>query len=126
MPRQADSRFDEIYKRHRDDVTLYVQRRMAADAVADLKRSLSVGASSAMCRENRCPWLYAAARKLLANHDNAIADPPGGGVVSRRSTAKEASSTNEAGAAYERAAAMAPTDAERDFLRSRKRSIARL
>src|SRR5213082_3658785 len=36
MPRQADSRFDEIYKRHRDDVTLYVQRRMAADAVADL------------------------------------------------------------------------------------------
>src|SRR5437588_1898730 len=36
MQRQADSRFEEIYERHHEDVTLYVRRRVAADAVEDL------------------------------------------------------------------------------------------
>ena len=75
MQRQADSRFDEIYERHREDVTLYVRRRVAADAVEDL-----VAETFLVCwrklddvpRES-LPWLYAVARKLLANHYRATA-----------------------------------------------------
>ena len=33
MHRQADSRFQAIYEHHLQDVTLYIRRRVAADAV---------------------------------------------------------------------------------------------
>src|SRR5438445_1712479 len=75
MQRQADSRFDEIYEHHREDVTLYVRRRVAADAVEDL-----VGETFLVCwrklddvPREPLPWLYAVARKLLANHYRATA-----------------------------------------------------
>src|SRR5438067_9253360 len=75
MQRQADSRFHEIYERHREDVTLYVRRRVAADSVEDLVaetflvcwRKLDQVPSDAL------PWLYAVARKTLANHYRATA-----------------------------------------------------
>lgn len=75
MQRQADSRFHEIYKRHREDVTLYVRRRVAADSVEDL-----VAETFLVCWRKRdevpreaLPWLYAVARKTLANHYRATA-----------------------------------------------------
>jgi RNA polymerase sigma factor (sigma-70 family) len=73
MQRQADSRFQTIYEHHRDDVTLYVRRRVAADAVDDL-----VAETFLVCWRkldevpaDSLPWLYAVARKALANHYRA-------------------------------------------------------
>jgi RNA polymerase sigma-70 factor, ECF subfamily len=78
MQRQADSRFDEIYKRHHEDVTLYVRRRVAANSVEDL-----VAETFLVCWRkldqvpgNALPWLYGVARKLLANHYRANATAP--------------------------------------------------
>src|SRR5437762_834755 len=75
MQRQAESRFHEIYERHRYDVTLYVRRRAAADSVEDL-----VAETFLVCWRKLddvpgepLPWLYAVARKLLANHYRATA-----------------------------------------------------
>jgi RNA polymerase sigma-70 factor (ECF subfamily) len=73
MQRQTDSRFDELYERHREQVSLYVRRRTAADSVEDVVaetflvcwRKLDEVPSEAL------PWLYAVARKLLANHYRA-------------------------------------------------------
>src|SRR5437868_14033193 len=75
MQRRAESRFDEIYERHREDVRLYVRRRVAADAVDDL-----VAETFLVCwrklddvPREPLPWLDAVARKLLANHYRATA-----------------------------------------------------
>src|ERR671935_449765 len=75
MQRRADSRFHEIYERHREEVTLYVRRRVAADAVEDL-----VAETFLVCwrklddvPREPLPWLYAVARKTLANHYRAAA-----------------------------------------------------
>src|SRR5437764_4567152 len=75
MQRQANSRFHEIYTRHREDVTLYVRRRVAADSVDDL-----VAETFLVCwrkldgvPREPLPWLYAVARKTLANHHRAVA-----------------------------------------------------
>src|SRR5438067_3740388 len=75
MQRQADSRFHEIYERHREDVAFYVRRRVAADSVEDL-----VAETFLVCwrklddvPREPLPWLYAVARKLLANHYRAAA-----------------------------------------------------
>src|SRR5918912_209779 len=75
MQRSAESRFEEIYERHREDVTLYVRRRVAADAVEDL-----VAETFLVCwrkldevPRNPLPWLYSVARKQLANHYRATA-----------------------------------------------------
>jgi RNA polymerase sigma-70 factor (ECF subfamily) len=75
MQRHAKSRFDEIYRRHLDDVTRYVRRRVEADAVEDLVaetfvvcwRKLDELPSEAL------PWLYAVARNTIANHYRASA-----------------------------------------------------
>jgi RNA polymerase sigma-70 factor, ECF subfamily len=75
MQRQAECRFDEIYQRHREDVTLYVRRRVAADSVEDL-----VAETFLVCwrrlddvPSEPSPWLYTVARKLLATHYRAVA-----------------------------------------------------
>ena len=75
MQRQADSRFDEIYERHREAVTLYVRRRVVGDAVEGL-----VAETFLVCwrklddvPREPLPWLYSVARKLLANHYRATA-----------------------------------------------------
>jgi RNA polymerase sigma-70 factor (ECF subfamily) len=75
MQRQADSRFDEIYKRHRDHVTLYVRRRVDADSVDDLVAETFLVCWRKLDEVPRepLPWLYAVARKTLANHYRAAA-----------------------------------------------------
>jgi len=75
MQRQADSRFQEIYERHREEVTLYVRRRVAADSVEDLVAETFLVCWRKLDEVPRdpLPWLYAVARKTLANHYRATA-----------------------------------------------------
>jgi RNA polymerase sigma factor (sigma-70 family) len=75
MQRQSERRFDEIYQRHREDVTLYVRRRAAADAVEDIvaETFLVCWRKLADVPREPLPWLYAVARKTLANHHRALA-----------------------------------------------------
>src|SRR5437588_9618086 len=75
MQRSAERRFHELYERYREDVTLYVRRRVAADSVEDL-----VAETFLVCwrkldevPRDALPWLYAVARRLLANHYRAAA-----------------------------------------------------
>jgi len=82
MQQHADSRFHEIYERHREDVALYVRRRVAADSVEDLVSETFLVCWRKLDEVPRepLPWLYAVARKLLANHYRAAAhrELPGG------------------------------------------------
>ena len=75
MQRQRDSRFQEIYERHREDVTLYVRRRVAVDSVEDLVAETFLVCWRKLDQVPRepLPWLYAVARKTLANHYRAAA-----------------------------------------------------
>jgi RNA polymerase sigma-70 factor (ECF subfamily) len=75
MQRQADRRFHELYERHREQVMLYVRRRVAAGSVEDL-----VAETFLVCwrkldevPDEALPWLYAVARRTLANHYRAAA-----------------------------------------------------
>jgi RNA polymerase sigma-70 factor, ECF subfamily len=88
VQRQTDSRFEGIYERHREDVALYVRRRVAADSVEDL-----VAETFLVCwrrlddvPRDPLPWLYAVARRLLANHYRATARRP---VAARVSVAED-------------------------------------
>ena len=80
MQRQAESRFHEIYARHREDVSLYVRRRVAVDSVDDLVAETFLVCWRKLPEVPRepLPWLYAVARNLLANHYRATAprEPP--------------------------------------------------
>jgi RNA polymerase sigma factor (sigma-70 family) len=75
MQRQTEERFQEIYERHREDVTLYVRRRVAADSVDDLVAETFLVCWRKLEEVPRepLPWLYAVARKVLANHYRAVA-----------------------------------------------------
>jgi RNA polymerase sigma-70 factor (ECF subfamily) len=75
MHRHAEERFQEIYERHRDGVTLYVRRRAAVDSVDDLVAETFLVCWRKLDQVPRepLPWLYAVARKTLANHYRAIA-----------------------------------------------------
>jgi RNA polymerase sigma-70 factor, ECF subfamily len=70
MQRSAERRFHELYERHREDVTLYVRRRVAADSVEDLVAETFLVCWRKLDQVPRepLPWLYAVARKTLANH----------------------------------------------------------
>jgi RNA polymerase sigma factor (sigma-70 family) len=84
MQRSAEERFRDIYRYHADAVTAYVRRRSAPDAVDDV-----VADTFLVCwrKLDRVPdeplaWLYAVARKTLANHRRAANRQPlpaGGG-----------------------------------------------
>ncbi len=73
MERPGEERFEAIYEQHRDALTAYLRRRTSADAVEDL-----VADTFAVCWRKldtvppeALPWLYAVARKTLANHYRA-------------------------------------------------------
>jgi RNA polymerase sigma-70 factor (ECF subfamily) len=79
MEQSAESRFREIYERHQEHVRLYVRRRVAPDSVDDV-----VAETFLVCwrRLDEVPgeplaWLYAVARKTLANHRRATARQAG-------------------------------------------------
>ena len=75
MQRQAQTRFHEIYERHREAVRLYVRRRIAADAVDDVVAETFLVCWRKLDEVPRepLPWLYAVARKTLANQYRAMA-----------------------------------------------------
>ena len=67
--------FEQIYAEHRDAVRAYVRRRSPEDAVDDI-----VSETFLVCLrridsvpENALPWLYAVARKTLANERRKLA-----------------------------------------------------
>jgi DNA-directed RNA polymerase specialized sigma24 family protein len=75
MQQSAEERFQEIYRRHRPAVVAYARRRVSADTVEDV-----VAETFLVCwRKLECvpeeplPWLYAVARKTLANQRRAAA-----------------------------------------------------
>ncbi|HEY2071968.1 MAG TPA: sigma factor, partial [Gaiellaceae bacterium] len=68
-------RFEEIYAEHHDAVRAYVRRRAHEDVVDDI-----VSETFLVCLrkvddvpEQALPWLYAVARKTLANHRRRLA-----------------------------------------------------
>ncbi len=69
MQRSADDRFREIYERHVDAVTAYVRRRTALDSVEDIVAETFLVGWRKLDRvpDDALPWLYAVARKTLAN-----------------------------------------------------------
>jgi RNA polymerase sigma-70 factor (ECF subfamily) len=78
MQRSTEIRFRDIYERHREDVTLYVRRRVAPDSVDDVVAETFLVCWRRLDQVPRepLPWLYAVARKTLANHHRATARQP--------------------------------------------------
>jgi RNA polymerase sigma factor (sigma-70 family) len=75
MQNSAEEQFREIYRRHRPAVVAYARRRVSADAVEDV-----VAETFLVCwrrlddvPEEPLPWLYAVARRTLANQRRATA-----------------------------------------------------
>src|SRR5689334_20437055 len=68
-------RFDRIYAEHHEAVRAYVRRRMTEDAVDDIVSETFVVCWRKLDRvpDDPLPWLYAVARKTLANHRRKLA-----------------------------------------------------
>jgi RNA polymerase sigma-70 factor (ECF subfamily) len=75
MQQPAEDRFREIYRRHRPAVAAYARRRVSADTVDDVVAETFVVCWRKLERvpEEPLPWLYAVARKTLANQRRAAA-----------------------------------------------------
>ena len=76
-----EHRFEEIYARHREAVEAYTRRRVPADLVDDV-----VSETFLVCWRKlgdvpaeALPWLYAVARKTIANQRRAAARAVAGG-----------------------------------------------
>ena len=69
MQRPADERFEEIYRRHAEAVAAYVRRRAPASVAEDVVAQTFLVCWQKLDRvpEEPLPWLYAVARKTLAN-----------------------------------------------------------
>jgi RNA polymerase sigma factor (sigma-70 family) len=75
MQQSAEERFQEIYRRYRHAVVAYVRRRVSADIVEDVvaETFLVCWRKLEWVPEEPLPWLYAVARKTLANQRRAAA-----------------------------------------------------
>src|SRR5919108_3087788 len=75
MQRLDEIRFHEIYERHREDVILYLRRRVPADSVEDLVAETFLVCWRKLDEVPReaLPWLYAVARRTVANHYRTVA-----------------------------------------------------
>ena len=71
----ATERFEEIYRRHRDAVAAYARRRASATAAEDVVAETFLVCWRRLERvpDEPLPWLYAVARKTLANQRRAAA-----------------------------------------------------
>jgi DNA-directed RNA polymerase specialized sigma24 family protein len=83
MQRDAEQRFREIYSRHVEAVTAYVRRRSVSASVEDVVAETFLVCWRRLDRvpDEPLPWLYAVARKTLANERRAgrrRAAPAGG------------------------------------------------
>jgi RNA polymerase sigma-70 factor, ECF subfamily len=88
MEQTLEQRFEELYERHRDAVCAYARRRMPADLVDDVvaETFLVCWRKLADVPADALPWLYAVARKTIANQRRAAARPA---VASAESVAGE-------------------------------------
>jgi RNA polymerase sigma-70 factor, ECF subfamily len=79
MQRSSELRFRDIYERHQEAVTVYVRRRVAPDSVDDVVAETFLVCWRKLDQVPRepLPWLYAVARKTLANHYRASVRPEG-------------------------------------------------
>jgi RNA polymerase sigma factor (sigma-70 family) len=70
MADSSEERFRLIYEQHLDAVTAYVRRRALSDAVQDVVADvfLVCWRKLDLVPAEPLPWLYAVARKTLANH----------------------------------------------------------
>src|SRR5205807_2306624 len=68
-------RFEQIYAEQHDAVRAYVRRRVAEDAVDDIVSETFLVCWRKLDRvpEEALPWLYAVARKTIANHRRKLA-----------------------------------------------------
>ena len=75
MQQPPEKQFRDIYVRHVDAVTAYVRRRADADSVEDVVAEAFLVCWRKLDRvpDEPLPWLYAVARKTLANHRRAAA-----------------------------------------------------
>jgi RNA polymerase sigma-70 factor, ECF subfamily len=73
MHRSSEERFRDIYQRHVDAVTAYVRRRGPEDSVEDVVADTFLVCWRKLERvpDEPLPWLYAVARKTLANQRRA-------------------------------------------------------
>jgi RNA polymerase sigma factor (sigma-70 family) len=73
MQQSAEERFQEIYRRHHPAVVAYARRRVSADSVEDVVAETFLVCWRRLERvpEEPLPWLYAVARKTLANQRRA-------------------------------------------------------
>lgn len=71
-------RFEQIYEQHVDAVPAYVRRRAPASLVEDVVADVFVVALRRIddVPRNALPWLYAVARKTLANERRKRRDVP--------------------------------------------------
>ena len=75
MQQPAEERFQEIYRRHHGAVAAYARRRVSADTAEDVVAETFLVCWRKLERvpDDPLPWLYAVARKTLANHRRAAA-----------------------------------------------------
>ena len=68
-------RFEQIYAEQLDAVRAYVRRRVAEDAVDDIVSETFLVCWRKLDRmpDEALPWLYAVARKTIANHRRKLA-----------------------------------------------------
>src|SRR5919199_673069 len=78
MQPSAEERFDDIYRRPADALTAYVRRRSVPDSVEDVVADTFVVCWRRLADvpAEPLPWLYAVARKTLANDRRAASRPP--------------------------------------------------
>jgi RNA polymerase sigma-70 factor (ECF subfamily) len=78
MQQSPEERFQEIYGRHRPAVVAYARRRASADTVDDVVADTFLICWRKLERvpAEPLPWLYAVARKTLANQRRAAARQP--------------------------------------------------
>jgi RNA polymerase sigma-70 factor (ECF subfamily) len=104
MQQSAEERFQEIYRRHRSAVVAYARRRVCADAVEDVvAETFLVCWDKLDCvPEEPLPWLYAVARKTLANQRRAAARQSTSAIVEISGEARRFEGDPTLGAAFSR------------------------
>ena len=75
MKQTKDARFQAIYRAHREAVSAYARRRASADVADDVVAETFLVCWRKLDRmpDEPLPWLYAVARKTLANQRRAAA-----------------------------------------------------
>jgi RNA polymerase sigma-70 factor (ECF subfamily) len=107
-------RFERIYEEHVDAVRAYVRRRAPASVVDDVVADVFVVALRRIddVPRNALPWLYAVARKTLANERRRRTAQPGCGAIGVQHWDPDPTGDSQLAAAF-----AALSDADREILR---------